>query len=102
MIISNSLNLKFSRFCKSQQRWCGQDRWSGTSEAEQKEAERKFKEVQSALELLTDSAESVFGRQNKEAFRLAISSEGIRIGGNADRHSWPIFEFVNFLMKSRF
>ena len=28
----------------------------------------KFKEVQSALELLTDSAESVFGRQNKRLF----------------------------------
>ena len=36
------------------------DRWTGKSEAEQKTAEAKFKEVGAALELLTDTAECCF------------------------------------------
>ena len=36
------------------------DRWSGTSDAEQKAAEAKFKEVAGALELLTDPKECCF------------------------------------------
>ncbi len=36
------------------------DRWSGKSEAEQKAAEAKFKEIAAALELLTDSKECCF------------------------------------------